>query len=119
MAKDEKMDIYMKVALRNHGEAPSNPLEATMGQFVCNFKETLQLVLTDKDFGMTEINPRIVVAMGLSNIILNMILQLKDVEAEPRHALGMVDDLVKDVVTMCHNGIAMIEAQHADTNAAH
>jgi hypothetical protein len=31
----------------------------------------------------------------------------------------MVDDLIKDVVTMCRNGIALIEAQKADTKVAH
>lgn len=121
MGKDDKVEIYMnmKGTLRNHGEAPQNPVEATMGQFVYNFEETLRLVMTDKDFGMTELNPRIVIAMGISNIVLNMILQFKDVETEPKHALGMVDDLIKDVVTMCRNGVALIEAQKADTKIAH
>lgn len=121
----EKVDIYMnmKGTLRDtsKGEVPTNPIEVLMAQFVTNFESTLKIACTDIELGLSDINPRILIAMGLTNIIVNMILTFKDVECVQGSAaetMKMYDDLMKDVRVMAQNSLGMLEASRAiETNA--
>ncbi len=122
----EKVDIFMnlKGTLRDtsKGEYPSNPIEILMAQFVSNFEGTLKIACTDKELGLSDVNPRILIAMGLTNIIVNMILTFKNVESvegSAKETLGMYDDLMKDVRVMVQNSLGMLEASRAMEENAH
>lgn len=116
----DKVDVYMnlKGTLRNtdKGEFPSNPVEILMADFVERFQETLKVACTDTEIGLTDINPRILIAMGLTNIIVNMILTFKDIDhplESAKETLKMYDDLMKDVRTMAQNALGLLEANMA------
>lgn len=116
----DKVDVFMnlKGVLRDTGKGqfPQNPVEILMGDFVERFQETLKVACTDTEIGLTDINPRILIAMGLTNIIVNMILTFKDIDhplESAKETLKMYDDLMKDVRTMAQNALGLLEANMA------
>jgi len=119
MEGEVKIYMNLKGTLRDSskGEMPTNPIEVCMAQFVTNFEDTLKFAMADKELGLSEINPRILIAMGLTNIIVNMILTFKDVHSihgSAKETLKMYDDLMKDVRVMAVNSLGLLEAQLAD-----
>jgi hypothetical protein len=116
----EKVDFYMNLkgtlCDTSKGQYPSNPIEILMAQFVSNFEDTLKIACTDRELGLFDINPRTLIAMGLTNIIINMILNFKNItttEGSAKETLSMFDELMNEVRLMVQNSLGMLEASRA------
>lgn len=98
------------------------PVMYLMKEFVDSFEEVLDSAYSRIDLGLSEISPYVLVGMGISNILVNMLTSFKEQSGNtisPGEMIGMFKSLMSAITTLVSNGIGIIEASKADESNAH
>lgn len=113
------MSIKGEIKRMRKDELPDTLIEEVMLDFLEKFDETLSDALCNPDYARTNASPANLIACGVSNIIVNMIIRFKNLQNSvdsAKETMEMFDDLFEDIRQMATNTLTYYEASKATEN---
>lgn len=97
---------------------PDTQPQKTLAEIVFAVKEKLATILEDDKIGLSEIHPRVIISMVITNILVNLLfnsIAVKDI----RTRLDMVIESLDEIREMTVSLWTAMEANRADTKNPH
>lgn len=97
---------------------PDTQPQKALSDIVFMVKERIADALHNDTIGLTDIHPRILISMVVTNILVNLLFNSIAV-SEVGRRLDMVNDSLEEIREMTLNLWKAMEASRADTKTAH